>query len=196
MSVHFIYRTTNLLTGEFLLAKRSTKQIKGDVYLGGGELLKVAIAKHGRGNFTRKILCITETKELNSEMFDLLIAMVGESPYHTPHKSIGRTKENHIGRKAQAEKVSGMDSPTKRIDVRLKMGEQKSGDGNPMHGKTGELSPSSKLSNTERLEIITLYETGLTRREILSKFQDRVSIHTINGILQRRAELKHTLKVG
>ena len=128
--VHFLYETTNLINGKKYIGMHSTKNID-DGYLGSGILLSRAMAKYGRENFTRKILCFNETAELNAELESLIIdeSITKNSMYYniagggqggagvaalrTPEhfaaaaaKKRGRTKENDAGVAAQAEKQS------------------------------------------------------------------------------------------
>ena len=60
---HFVYQTTNTVNGKLYVGKRST-DVLDDGYLGSGKLLKHAIAKYGRPQFTRTILHMCETETL------------------------------------------------------------------------------------------------------------------------------------
>ena len=51
---HFIYLTTNLITGQIYIGAHSGS--KSDVYLGSGKRLKAAIKKYGFENFHREVL--------------------------------------------------------------------------------------------------------------------------------------------
>jgi|GEM_PF-1725876 hypothetical protein len=52
---HFVYITTNLITGKQYIGDHSSLVID-DNYLGSGDYLKLSIKKHGRKNFKREIL--------------------------------------------------------------------------------------------------------------------------------------------
>ena len=52
---HFIYKTTNVITGEYYIGLHSTNDLH-DAYLGSGIRLLHSIKKHGRDNFIRVIL--------------------------------------------------------------------------------------------------------------------------------------------
>lgn len=70
MTIHYCYRTTNTITGDFYIGKRSTNQYFNwfdDPYLGSGTRLNHAIKKYGKENFQKVILCYAETKKENSE---------------------------------------------------------------------------------------------------------------------------------
>lgn len=64
---HFIYKTTNNLSGRYYYGLHSTDNLE-DGYLGSGTYLRRAIRKHGRENFTREIVEFCKTrKELKSK---------------------------------------------------------------------------------------------------------------------------------
>lgn len=59
---HFIYKTTNLLSGRYYIGMHSTDDLE-DGYLGSGDRLRKAIRKHGKENFVREILEFCESRE-------------------------------------------------------------------------------------------------------------------------------------
>lgn len=71
-----IYKTTNQVTGKFYIGK---EQNPSEFYLGSGKLLKKAIEKHGRENFTKEILetcsSIDELNEREKYWIDYLGAL-------------------------------------------------------------------------------------------------------------------------
>lgn len=58
---HFVYLTTNLKNGKRYIGKHSG-EIEDD-YLGSGLLIRDAIKKYGRNNFTREILCFCKNSD-------------------------------------------------------------------------------------------------------------------------------------
>ena len=63
-NVCFIYLTTNLVNGKKYIGSRDRTLTKnGDVYLGSGVNLKLAIKKYGRKNFKREILAECSKEE-------------------------------------------------------------------------------------------------------------------------------------
>ena len=59
---HFIYKTTNILSGRYYIGMHSTDNLE-DGYLGSGNRLRLAVRKHGKTNFKREILEFCETRE-------------------------------------------------------------------------------------------------------------------------------------
>jgi len=59
---HFIYKTTNLISGRYYIGMHSTVSLE-DGYIGSGNRLILAIRKHGKENFKREILEFFETRK-------------------------------------------------------------------------------------------------------------------------------------
>lgn len=59
---HFIYKTTNLLSGKYYIGMHSTDDLD-DGYLGSGKRLKYSINKYGAKNHSREILEFVESRE-------------------------------------------------------------------------------------------------------------------------------------
>ncbi len=62
MKYYFVYKTTNLISGKYYIGAHSTENIN-DRYLGSGKVLKRAIRKYGRNNFSREILYFCDSIE-------------------------------------------------------------------------------------------------------------------------------------
>ena len=58
---HFIYKTTNLLSGRYYIGMHSTDDLD-DGNLGSGNRLRLAVRKHGKDNFKREILEFVESR--------------------------------------------------------------------------------------------------------------------------------------
>lgn len=59
----FIYVTTNVLTGKKYIGQSRYNKPKWENYLGSGKFLLESIAKHGRDNFRRVIICEADSRE-------------------------------------------------------------------------------------------------------------------------------------
>jgi hypothetical protein len=59
---HYIYKTTNMLSGRYYIGMHSTDDLN-DGYLGSGTLLRRSINKHGRENFKIEILEFVNSRE-------------------------------------------------------------------------------------------------------------------------------------
>lgn len=60
MKVFEVYKTTNLLTGQYYIGSHRSKP--DDRYLGSGSELRKALIEHGRSNFKREVLGVFENK--------------------------------------------------------------------------------------------------------------------------------------
>jgi len=59
---HFIYKTTNVLSGKYYLGMHSTDNLN-DGYMGSGKRLRYSINKHGKDNHKVEILEFVDTRE-------------------------------------------------------------------------------------------------------------------------------------
>ena len=67
---HFIYKTTNLLSGKYYIGMHSTDNL-GDGYLGSGKRLRYSINKYGEENHNREILEFVDSrKELKKNILN------------------------------------------------------------------------------------------------------------------------------
>lgn len=63
---HYVYLTTNKITGKQYVGDRSVNDIENDRYLGSGVHIKISIKKYGKDNFHKEIL---ETFDFRSEAY-------------------------------------------------------------------------------------------------------------------------------
>ena len=64
---YYVYKITNKINGKWYIGKRKHRLPFNDPYMGSGKLIKVAIEKYGKDNFTKEIfLKITFIKMLSA----------------------------------------------------------------------------------------------------------------------------------
>jgi hypothetical protein len=69
---HFIYKTTNLLSGKYYIGMHSTDSLE-DGYLGSGRRLRYSINKYGKQNHKREIIEFCKSrKELKSREIEIV----------------------------------------------------------------------------------------------------------------------------
>lgn len=120
---HYIYLTTNLINGHRYIGKHHGEL--DDDYLGSGTLLKRAIQKYGRENFSKEILYISQNAEENSQKekeFIKAFNAVNDRNFYNIHE--GGDGGNTI---------SGW-TEEQRIAYSKKLSEQRKGAQNPRYG--------------------------------------------------------------
>ena len=127
---HFTYQTKNLVNGKTYVGVHSTENLN-DGYIGSGKLLKQAVKKYGKHNFTREILSFFDSKEeayneetylvdnkwvLNENTYNLCIGGEGgikvDVPWNKGKKLPPLTQEH---RKKVSESLKGYDAPWKKL---------------------------------------------------------------------------------
>ena len=73
MKQHYIYMTVNNITNMRYISKHYGEL--DDSYLGSGTILKRAIDKYGKENFSKQILFISENDEIHSQKEKELICL-------------------------------------------------------------------------------------------------------------------------
>lgn len=124
MKQHYVYLTTNCINDMKYIGKHYGEL--DDTYLGSGTLLKEAIAKYGKDNFTKSILSISQNDAENSEKekyFIILYNAVSNPLFYNIHEggSGGNTTAGY--------------SPEEKEALRRKLSEINRGKNNGMYGK-------------------------------------------------------------
>jgi group I intron endonuclease len=175
-----IYKTTNLINGNFYIGQDSKNNPK---YLGSGKLLNQAIKKYGRENFAKEILehCMTKQELNNREVYWISelkpiynIAEGGTGgdtiTNHPDYNLIIEKLKQRPGRiwtEEDKERQRGDNNPAKRLDVRQKISKSKIGKKRP--DQLGDLNSAKRLDVREK---IRLKLTGLPKQKIKCPYCD------------------------
>jgi len=142
----YIYKITNLINGKIYIGKRKTKlKIEDDFYFGSGKLIKSAIKKYGINNFTKDILEICNSNNLNEReiyWIESLNSIDLKLGYNISNGGDGGDLlTNNPNRELIIEKRRGS---TRNFteEHKIKLSESKMADKNPMFGK--QMSDESK----------------------------------------------------
>ena len=180
MKKHFIYMTTNLITGEKYIGKHYGTE--DDSYLGSGKILQRAILKYGKENFKRDILYISKNSEENNlkekEFIKKFNAIEDRTFYNIAEGGDGGDifhilpieQQEQLKEKARL-RCSGSGNPmygkhhseetkdklrqidksyTKSQEYRDNMSKIKSGEGNGMYGKHHSEESKQKMSESKK----------------------------------------------
>ena len=69
----YVYKITNSINGKWYIGKRRHKNPYEDDYMGSGKLIKLAIKKYGKDNFTKEIIDIFDTDEEAALLESILV---------------------------------------------------------------------------------------------------------------------------
>ena len=124
MKQHYIYLTTNLLTNMKYIGKHFGEL--DDNYLGSGTILKKAIDKYGKENFSKEILFISSSDEENCKKekeYIQLFNAVSNPMFYNLHEggSGGNTTAGY--------------TPEQKEALKRKLSEANAGSNNGMYGK-------------------------------------------------------------
>ena len=136
---HFIYLTTNLITGEKYIGKHYGEL--DDNYLGSGIVLQRAIKKYGEENFKRNILYISKDAKENNEKEKEFIKLYNAVNDRTFYNIASGGDGGDIFHKLPLEQQE---------QLRAKISKQNSGSGNPMFKKHHTEETKEKLRRIDK----------------------------------------------
>lgn len=143
---YYIYKITNLINGKFYIGQRSTNILpEKDKYFGSGTMLKLAIKKYGKENFSKEIieLCCN-VLELNKR----------EKFYIKEFSALDRSIAYNIAPGGEG-------------------GVSMFGKDNPMYGKIGELNPFYGKHHPKEL-IQEFSKRGLNRDKVICPYCKKI----------------------
>lgn len=151
----YIYITTNLINGKKYIGRHKAEKFD-NYYKGSGYILKEAIKKYGRENFSCEVLEWCETKEIAFQREDYWVKYFNavEDPnfYNLTEGGCGPLEVPEDVKERLRKAFTGESNPAKRPEVRKKISEGKLGAKNPMYGHGHPQSEETK----EKLRQINL----------------------------------------
>ena len=132
-----IYRTTNLINGHTYIGQTKRTGKAYQHYFGGGKLLKAALRKYGRENFSKTILYRAKTQaELDQAEINFITIerIAGKAEYNIANGGVGavsvseeKKKKKKKGKIVHEENKRKMRAAKKRMteETRRKMSEAK-----------------------------------------------------------------------
>lgn len=81
MKLYTIYKITNKINGKFYIGKHITDNLN-DEYMGSGKLIRKAIEKYGKDNFTKEIIQICNTEHDMNVLESVLIDLDNKQSYN------------------------------------------------------------------------------------------------------------------
>lgn len=169
MHYHYIYKTTNIITGNYYIGCHTAKKLDNK-YLGSGIRLKYSIKKYGVCNFIKEILLICKDKK---EKFYYERLIITEELLRDPlclNLCIGgRGGVAFIGKKHRPETIEKMREKAKgrvftreHIERLINNRPDMSGKNNPMYGKFGSEHPAFGTKRPHLIEYNRLHR-GIPR---------------------------------
>lgn len=186
---HTVYKTINNINGKIYIGVHSTNNLK-DSYIGSGKALLRAIKKYGKENFSKRILYVTEHKELAYRLEKLLVTqnIVKNSNYYNQvvGGKITMTREEQIKRSERMfvnNPAKNMTTETKRKIALSRMGKSSGNKGNFKREGDGKYENCSRSKEMNpRAKKFTLVSPDretfvIVLRENLKKFCEEYNIH-------------------
>lgn len=105
----YIYQITNQINGKKYIGSSKKDPKDNWSYYGSGKLIKQAIEKYGKENFTKEILIESKSniKELEKQYLERVNAKQNPQYYNMTNDAVGSSFHNKKGRKSTSEKLTG-----------------------------------------------------------------------------------------
>ena len=138
---HYLYKTTNLITGKFYVGMHSTDNLE-DGYMGSGQYITRSIKRHGKENYIveklkffddRKALVYAEEQFVNAtfindpQCMNLQTGGIGRSPYKMSVEHKNKISNAHKGKTKSIETRRRMSTATKgrRRNIGIKFSDER-----------------------------------------------------------------------
>lgn len=146
---HYVYQITNNINGKKYIGKHSSKTLDNNYY-GSGSLIKKAIKKYGKENFSKEVIKILETSEEAYRYEENLILekLVSKDPmyYNISMQGSGGRHGNSLSEEHKR-KISLKITGRKHTDeAKRKIGDSKRGKSNWHKGQKRSDESRKKLS--------------------------------------------------
>lgn len=143
MKYYFIYETTNNTNGKKYIGQHTTSNID-DGYLGSGKILKQAIDKYGKDNFSRKILAYANDEDELNEL---------EKYYISKYNATESNEYYNIAEGGYGNPRAGMNEEQlnewKRNQIEAQKGKHE-GENNSMYGKKHTEETRNKIREAHK----------------------------------------------
>jgi len=155
MVIHYVYITTNLLTGQQYIGKHSTTN-KSSNYLGSGTRLKNAIQKYGKENFSKEIVSVHQTEEeaylAEDIMIDELNAIDSDKFYNIVKGGRGGGYDRKIGPRPENKIRRGWNHTD---EAKQKISEAHKGRENWHKGRQKSDETKKKMSKSQKGRVVS-----------------------------------------
>ena len=139
---YIVYRTTNLINGRYYIGSHHTFKIE-DGYLGSGVILKKALRKYGRSNFSREVICFCTSYEAMREVETCFVK------YHLDNFASRCYNISYSGTGAMLGELNSFYGKTHTDETKEKLSElakgRMAGENNPFYGKKHTYETIQKL---------------------------------------------------
>lgn len=168
----YIYKTTNNINGKVYIGQKKSSTYLQEKYLGSGKLIKKAINKYGRDNFSNELLCwCISQNELN------LYEKYYINLYNSTNKSIGYNiadgaQGGNLGDRVNAKISKSLMGHITSIETRNKIRKSNT-------GKKLSIETKKKISNANKGKVIS--DVTKQRMSESAKLVDRSSFKSNSG---------------
>lgn len=143
---YIVYVTTNNLNSKIYVGSHACTKLD-DGYLGSGKVLRSAIRKYGRLNFSREVIAVLNTLEDAREFEELVvqeaITKLGRMCYNRSWSGTGAVA-------GEGNAFFGKTHSDETRDILSQHAKLRTGKANPFYGKTHSTETINKIKNTKK----------------------------------------------